>query len=263
MNKRGWIGFDLDGTLAYYDEWRGGDHVGEPIKPMMELLKKTIEEDKYDVRIFTARACVPEQIAPVKQWLLKHGLPDLEVTNIKDYDLIFFYDDRCVQVIPNEGVLLQDMHEQLLNLTRNDESVICSKYFIENIMHVGKAQQKSLTENYTEGETNSHIEIYVFRVITKSGAIMLTNGSFCSKDKYILVGKFTELADSDFEQFVEFTDFKKIGKRFRNYLDVTNPKHYLMTAEESFKSLCKSQGFEDDYDLNEQFILKRDEQDTD
>ena len=27
----GWIGVDLDGTLARYDGWRGIDHIGEPM----------------------------------------------------------------------------------------------------------------------------------------------------------------------------------------------------------------------------------------
>jgi hypothetical protein len=33
MSTGGWIGVDLDGTLAHYDGWKGIDHIGEPIKP--------------------------------------------------------------------------------------------------------------------------------------------------------------------------------------------------------------------------------------
>jgi len=29
MQRRGWIGVDLDGTLALYDRWRGIEHVGD------------------------------------------------------------------------------------------------------------------------------------------------------------------------------------------------------------------------------------------
>ena len=44
-----------------------------------------------------------EAIPPIKQWLTKHGLPNLEVTNCKDMDMIELWDDRCVQVVPNTG----------------------------------------------------------------------------------------------------------------------------------------------------------------
>ena len=50
----GWIGVDLDGTLAYYDQWRGALHIGEPIPLMLERVKRWLDEGK-DVRIFTAR----------------------------------------------------------------------------------------------------------------------------------------------------------------------------------------------------------------
>jgi hypothetical protein len=53
MNQ-GWIGVDLDGTLAYYDHWRGAEHIGEPIPAMLERVKRWLADGK-DVRIFTAR----------------------------------------------------------------------------------------------------------------------------------------------------------------------------------------------------------------
>jgi hypothetical protein len=33
------IGVDLDGTLAKYGEWRGVEHIGEPIPPMVDRVK--------------------------------------------------------------------------------------------------------------------------------------------------------------------------------------------------------------------------------
>ena len=32
----GWIGVDLDGTLATYEEWRGLEHIGDPVPAMKE-----------------------------------------------------------------------------------------------------------------------------------------------------------------------------------------------------------------------------------
>lgn len=49
-----WIGFDLDGTLAKYDGWKGIDNIGEPVKPMVDLIKKLHDEGKV-VKILTAR----------------------------------------------------------------------------------------------------------------------------------------------------------------------------------------------------------------
>ena len=50
----GWYGFDLDGTLAKYDGWKGIDHIGEPVRPMVELIKRMQAEGKT-VKIVTAR----------------------------------------------------------------------------------------------------------------------------------------------------------------------------------------------------------------
>src|ERR1700722_14845096 len=97
-----WIGVDLDGTLARDLGSRRGDEIGSPIKPMLLRVKQWIAEG-HTVKIFTARASSPRQVAAIKKWLAKHGLPDLEVTNVKDLKMIELWDDRCVQVATNSG----------------------------------------------------------------------------------------------------------------------------------------------------------------
>jgi hypothetical protein len=97
-----WIGVDLDGTLAHYTRWRGEDVIGEPVPEMMDRVKRWVRNGQT-VKIFTARASTPTGIAPVKAWLARHGLPDLEVTNQKDQGMIELWDDRCVEVVPNTG----------------------------------------------------------------------------------------------------------------------------------------------------------------
>ncbi len=109
----GWIGVDLDGTLAHYDKWRGIDHIGEPIMPMVERVKKWLK-DGETVKIFTARmhghgvevigVGPADVLTPIEQWCEKHLGQKLPVTNIKDFGMIELWDDRCVQVIPNTGV---------------------------------------------------------------------------------------------------------------------------------------------------------------
>ncbi|WP_163834583.1 hypothetical protein [Spartinivicinus ruber] len=98
----GWIGVDLDGTLAHYDKWRGPEHIGEPIKPMLDRVKNWVLQGQ-EVKIFTARASVPEYLPYVEKWLTEHGLAGLEVTNVKDFRMIELWDDRCVQISTNKG----------------------------------------------------------------------------------------------------------------------------------------------------------------
>ncbi|MCF7981150.1 MAG: hypothetical protein K9K86_04145 [Pseudomonadales bacterium] len=101
--SRGWIGVDLDGTLASYDGWYGPAYIGEPIEPMLQRVKEWMAQG-VEVRIFTARASVPEYVPYVKLWLKKQGLQSLKVTNVKDFGMICLWDDRCVEVVTNEGV---------------------------------------------------------------------------------------------------------------------------------------------------------------
>jgi len=102
MVMSGWIGVDLDGTLATYNGWQGMDHIGLPIPLMMDRVKNWIKEG-ITVKIFTARACIPEQIPYIKRWLVDNGLPALEITNSKDFGMIELWDDRVITVEMNTG----------------------------------------------------------------------------------------------------------------------------------------------------------------
>src|SRR5271157_4122022 len=97
-----WIGVDLDGTLARDLGSARGDEIGSPIEPMLQRVKRWLAEG-HSVKIFTARASSPRQVLAIKEWLASCGLPDLEVTNVKDLNMIELWDDRCVQVTTNLG----------------------------------------------------------------------------------------------------------------------------------------------------------------
>ena len=102
---RRWVGVDLDGTLARDDapgHFEPPYPLGEPIPEMIALIQSLLEAG-LTVKIFTARACEPESIPIIQAWAEKHGLGRLEVTNVKDYNLIRFYDDRAIQMAPNSG----------------------------------------------------------------------------------------------------------------------------------------------------------------
>ena len=117
-NAEEWIGVDLDGTLAEYDEWRGMDHIGRPIPKMVERVKVWLADGQL-VKILTARANTPEAIPYVKKWLVEvAGLPELEVTNVKAHNVKEIWDDKARQVVPNTGdPVIPDSLQALLDQT--------------------------------------------------------------------------------------------------------------------------------------------------
>lgn len=124
MSNKAWIGVDLDGTLAFYDRWRGEAHIGAPIPAMLGRVKSWLAEGK-EVRVFTARAdylyrvgeTPPEALTSeegaaavkaIRAWCVKHIGQELAVTCLKDYQMIELWDDRAIQVIPNTGRSIAD-----------------------------------------------------------------------------------------------------------------------------------------------------------
>jgi hypothetical protein len=101
----GWIGVDLDGTLAHYDGWRGMDHIGAPVAAMLDRVKAWIDSGE-DVRIFTARVHRDDGRAErvIRDWCLLHVGVTLPITCVKDLHMVVLWDDRCIQVTPNTGI---------------------------------------------------------------------------------------------------------------------------------------------------------------
>ena len=101
------IAVDLDGTLAEYHGFEGNHIIGAPIAAMFFRVQRWLE-DGEEVVIFTARADNPEDVVFVKRWLKYHGLPELDVTNIKRKDFEEIWDDRAIQVERNTGRCVGD-----------------------------------------------------------------------------------------------------------------------------------------------------------
>lgn len=155
VEGKGWYGFDLDGTLAVYDKWEGVDHIGKPVKHMVDLMRKMHAEGKV-VKILTARVaprsnteCKPNPYfgeLPVgfrldvphvlgeearfwcekryheERWDAKMFIVDWcanhlgfipEITHEKDHLMLMLFDDRVKQVVPNEGLLVEDLYMEL------------------------------------------------------------------------------------------------------------------------------------------------------
>lgn len=118
----GWVGVDLDGTLAEYNGWNGGE-IGGPVAPMVERVKHWLSQG-IEVRIMTARVApadsslqndqgvvhdqefVDDQTKRIQAWCLKHIGQELRVTASKDLAMIELWDDRAVTVQPNTGRVL-------------------------------------------------------------------------------------------------------------------------------------------------------------
>ena len=151
----GWVGFDLDGTLAKYDGWKGIDHIGEPVKPMVERIREMHKAGRK-VKILTARVsprtdpetkpnpylenhwCVeaPDDMP----WALRTGtwtalefIQDWcwkvlgfvpEITHEKDHLMVDLYDDRCHQVVPNTGEVVEEQRDELVKMVDKSATVI-------------------------------------------------------------------------------------------------------------------------------------------
>lgn len=139
VKGEGWIGFDLDGTLAIYNTWEGVDHIGTPVFPMVKLIRELHESGKK-VKILTARVsprtnpeekpnpymenhwCIQEPSVQtwamkdrwtarefVEEWCYRNIGFVPEITHEKDHLMLELYDDRVKQVVPNKGALVEDM----------------------------------------------------------------------------------------------------------------------------------------------------------
>lgn len=110
--SRGWIGFDWDGTLVTYDQWRGIDHSGDPVEEMWLVLKEHLAAGDT-VKIFTARMDQPtaeeaeQAINHIQAYCEQQCGRRLDVTNIKDKYMHKLYDDRARQVVQNTGTVLE------------------------------------------------------------------------------------------------------------------------------------------------------------
>ena len=137
IDMNGWIGVDLDGTLAHYDGWKGELHIGNPITPMVEQIQVWLAQ-KQEVRVFTARVgpqgrakhTKDEIKTAIQDWTQMHVGVRLPVTNEKDFGMLELWDDRCVQVFPNTGIPVQSMvaSEDMANV----QCPICGYYCLGN-----------------------------------------------------------------------------------------------------------------------------------
>lgn len=107
--SQGWIGVDLDGTLAKHPpSYISPTHIGDPVPKMLKRVKEWLANGQK-VKIMTARVSVDHgeyveaSRKAIEAWCEKHLGQKLEVTNEKDFSMIELWDDRVVRVICDTG----------------------------------------------------------------------------------------------------------------------------------------------------------------
>lgn len=125
LKDNGWIGVDLDGTLAHYTEWTAADIIGEPVPAMVERVKNMLRLG-YHVKLVTARASsngtVGRDLDAAKfriaatNWMIDHLGVALPITSAKDYAMIELWDDRAVQVLSNTGLPVNGSQSRVFDL---------------------------------------------------------------------------------------------------------------------------------------------------
>lgn len=118
--QQGWIGVDLDGTLAHYDVFRGATTIGDPIPRMVNRVKAWLAAGLH-VRILTARA-LPNQgeniphswvMEAIGKWCEQHIGCRLPIVPHKDFLMVELWDDRAVGVITNTGLRADRVDDDL------------------------------------------------------------------------------------------------------------------------------------------------------
>ena len=106
---RGWIGVDLDGTLAKSVTVQRGEEIGMPIHPMVRLVRRWLAHGE-DVRIFTSRVNpkrgrvnAMRARKAIEGWCKRHLHRVLPVTHEKDWDMKLLLDDKARQVERDTG----------------------------------------------------------------------------------------------------------------------------------------------------------------
>jgi hypothetical protein len=108
----GFVGFDLDGTLAKYIGPHGNTEIGDPIinspdgKPTPYEIAIKLHTMGLPTCCFSARAMWPGETPKIRKWLNKHGLPHMDITFQKNSNMICFFDDRSISVEENTGKIL-------------------------------------------------------------------------------------------------------------------------------------------------------------
>jgi len=115
---------DLDGTLAFYDSWKGIDHIGDPLPGAQEFIEAL--SVKYNVIIFTTRTSTTvnkveshmhlQLVTKIVTWLSENGFKHCAVWAGEGKPIGEYYiDDRAVSCAPQKD---PDAYWKVLELVK-------------------------------------------------------------------------------------------------------------------------------------------------
>lgn len=121
-----WTGFDFDGTLVTYEHWVSPKHIGSNIDSVLSKMQSILDSGNR-VKIFTARIYPISSVTlegeiehllsnieqnidqaieaanTVMEWCCRQFGHPIEITCVKDFACIAYYDDIAIQVKKNFG----------------------------------------------------------------------------------------------------------------------------------------------------------------
>ena len=206
-NEEEWIAFDLDGTLAKYDGWKGIEHIGEPIASTV-LIARLLNWMGKKVKILTARAAPRDgddgskARAYVEAWCEQHLGFKPEVTHLKDASMVALFDDRAVAVEPNTGKILGGWPDALPKASEKARKAVCAKaYWMKRLLNVVKRRNP-------DADADEILRIALGR--EKKAEISLGDGNIDDVRKVI-----SELTEIDREKIIGRgrTEYKDLPKR--------------------------------------------------
>lgn len=109
----GWVGVELDGTLAHYEPNQDALAIGAPVEKMLKRVRQWLMLD-VNVRLFTARAADATMLPVMEAWLREHDLQKMKITCEKDFMMSQFWDDCGIHVVTNTGEVAAQLQTMTL-----------------------------------------------------------------------------------------------------------------------------------------------------
>lgn len=222
-----WIGFDLDGTLAKYDKWRGVAHIGDPVKPMCDLIKE-LHGDGKDVKIVTARVAPREDGSHllarvfIARWCRDNLGFVPPITHEKDALMETLYDDRVHAVEPNKGKVLN-----MAKFKKGDRVVATEPNYQTKGVGVVRGYEYSWDEEVERDDPSWYIVDFPnqYKVKMGKGSLRLANAARATNAKF-KVGEKVKMVG-----FPEVAIVKKVFPDNLGYLIDILPMRYSKKNE--------------------------------
>ncbi len=167
--QRPWVGFDLDGTLARHEGWRGHGEIGETVPSVVALANAALDAG-VRIKIVTARVS-PESmmlagveygdaLKPIQDWCAENlGGRTPDVTCRKDPWCVMLVDDVAQGVERNDGLgereaerLLKRMEKWGLGWKSGSDGVLTVKARPDGA-GVKTARRKSVSRGKSETDS--------------------------------------------------------------------------------------------------------------